>query len=165
MFKSKIKEAAICFSNLRVTLPYPFGSGAEIPEGFRGKLDIDETRCIGCGGCANVCPSRLIRFYDDGERTRMEFILDRCTYCGRCEEVCPEDAIAMTIEFETSTNDKTDLYIEQDIYMATCARCGRCFETENSIDKIPTRRNRQGRNYLGACMPAGAPPLQEEVNA
>ena len=161
MFKAKIKEAAICFSNPRVTLPYPFGEGSEIPEGFRGKIDIDETKCIACGGCANVCPSRLIRFYDNNIETRMEFILDRCTYCGRCAEVCPEEAIQMTLEFETSTNDKTDLYIEQDIYMATCARCGRCFETENAIDRIPTRRNRKGRNFVGPSMPFGAPKVKE----
>ena len=157
MFKSKIKEAAICFSNLRVTLPYPFGPGAEVAEGFRGKLDIEATRCIGCGGCANVCPARLIRFEDDGEKTRIAFILDRCTYCGRCEEVCPENAIEMTTQFETSTNDKSDLYIDLELYMSTCARCGRCFETENSIDRIPTRRMREGRNFLGPSMPFGAP--------
>ncbi|OGC02574.1 hypothetical protein A2V82_10290 [candidate division KSB1 bacterium RBG_16_48_16] len=164
MFRAKAKEAAICFSNLRVTLPYPFGAGAEIPQGFRGKIDIDEKKCIGCGGCANVCPSRLIRFYDDGVTTKMEFILDRCTYCGRCAEVCPEEAITMTLEFETSTDDKSDLYIEQELYMGTCARCGRCFETENAIDSIPTRRMRAGRNYLGASMPFGAPESGGEDN-
>jgi hydrogenase-4 component H len=157
MFKAKLKEAIICFSHPQVTLPYPFGPGALLSEGFRGKIDIDETKCIGCGGCANVCPSRLIRFYDDAATTRMEFILDRCTYCGRCAEVCPEQAITMTQQFETATDDKTDLYIEQELYMATCARCGRCFENENSIDKIPTRRMREGRNYTGPSMPHGAP--------
>jgi len=161
MFKAKVKEAAICFSNLRVTLPYPFGEGAPVGEWFRGKLDIDETKCIGCGGCANVCPSRLIRFYDDGDVTRMEFILDRCTYCGRCAEVCPEEAITMTTLFETSTNERSDLYIEQELYMGTCARCGRCFETENAIDKIPTKRMREGRNYVGPSMPHGAPKPEE----
>ena len=157
MFKAKFKEAVICFSNPRVTLPYPFGPGAEVPEGFRGKVEVDETRCVACGGCANVCPSRLIRFYDDGQKTRMEFILDRCTYCGRCAEVCPEEAIKMSLEFETSTNEKEDLYIEQELYMATCARCGRCFEIDNVIDAIPVRRNREGCNYLGPSMPHGAP--------
>ncbi|MCR4437530.1 MAG: 4Fe-4S binding protein [bacterium] len=163
MFRAKFKEAVICFSNPRVTLPYPFGPGAELPEGFRGKITVDQTRCIACGGCANVCPSRLIRFYDEGERTRMEFILDRCTYCGRCAEVCPEQAITMTLEFENSTDHKEDLYIEQELYMATCARCGRCFETENAIDKIPVRRHREGRNFVGPSMPHGGPrPRQRE---
>ncbi|MCI0511806.1 4Fe-4S binding protein [candidate division KSB1 bacterium] len=160
MFRAKFKEALICFKNPRVTLPYPF---TPIPaeETFRGRLTVDEQRCIACGGCANVCPARCIRVYDQTGTTSMKFILDRCTYCGRCAEVCPEDAIEMTMEFETATNDKTDLYIEQEIYMSSCNRCGRCFECENAIDKIPVFRNREGRIFLGDSMPYGMPKLEK----
>ena len=161
MFKAKVKEALICFKNPRVTLDYPFAPPPTLPEGFRGKLDIDEQKCVGCGGCGNVCPARCIRFYDDGDKTRMDFILDRCTYCGRCAEVCPEEAIKMTLLFETATTNKEDLYIEQDLYMATCSRCGRCFEMDNAIDKIPVKRMREGRNYIGPSMPHGAPKMVE----
>jgi len=161
MFKAKFKEALICFSNPRVTMGYPLAPAPPLPEGFRGKIDIDEKKCVGCGGCGNVCPSRCIRFYDEGDKTKMEFILDRCTYCGRCAEVCPEEAITMTLLFETATTDKEDLYIEQDLYMATCSRCGRCFEIDNAIDKIPVRRMREGRNYVGPSMPHGAPKTVE----
>jgi len=69
MFRAKAKEALICFSNLRVTFPYPF-EPREPADDFRGKIKVDEKKCIGCGGCANVCPARLIRFFDDGEKTR-----------------------------------------------------------------------------------------------
>jgi len=148
MFKSKVKEAIICFTHLRVTLPYPFKP--RVPEeGFRGRIEVDSERCIACGGCANVCPARLIRFIDEDEKTKMVFYLDRCTYCARCEEVCPEGAIVVTKDFETATNDREDLLIEQEIYMATCQRCGRCFETDNAIDRIPVRRMRRGRNFVG----------------
>ena len=162
MFPAKVKEAIICFSNPRVTLGYPLAPPPELPEGFRGKLDIDQTKCVGCGGCGNVCPARCIRFFDDGQKTRMEFILDRCTYCARCAEVCPENAITMTFLFETATTNKEDLYIEQELFMGTCARCGRCFETDNQIDKIPTRRMREGRNFTGKSMPHGAPKMVED---
>jgi hydrogenase-4 component H len=159
MFKGKIQEALICFAHPRVTLKYPF-EPLEPPEGFRGRIAVEVERCIGCGGCANVCPSRLIRFYDEGDRTRMEFILDRCTYCGRCADVCPENAVTMTKEFETATDDLRDLYIVQELYMGTCNRCGRCFETENWIDKIPTRRHREGARFLGPATPH-TEPIQE----
>ena len=155
MFRAKVKEAIICFSNLRVTLPYPFEPRVPVGD-FRGKLEIDQKKCIGCGGCANVCPARLIRVFDDGEKTKMIFHLERCTYCARCAEVCPEDAIKMTKEYETVTDNKDDLTIEQEIYMATCQRCGRCFETDNAIDKLPTKRMRKGRNFIGESMPREA---------
>ncbi len=156
MFKSKVKEAIICFSNPRVTLPYPFAPHPP-EDGFRGKLDIDPTKCVACGGCGNVCPARCIRFFDDGDKTRMEFILDRCTYCGRCADVCPEECITMTLQFETVTENREDLYIEQELYMGTCKRCGRCFEIDNALDKIPTRRMREGRKFVGASMSYGEP--------
>jgi len=110
MFRAKAKEAIICFSNLRVTFPYPYAP-REPAGDFRGKLKVDTEKCIGCGGCANVCPARLIRFFDDGEKTRIIWHIERCTYCGRCAEVCPENAVVMTKDFETVTNDKKDLDI------------------------------------------------------
>ena len=81
MFRAKTKEAIICFSNLRVTFPYPYAPREPVGD-FRGKLNVDAEKCIGCGGCANVCPSRLIRFFDDGEKTRIIWHIERCTYCG-----------------------------------------------------------------------------------
>lgn len=152
MFRAKAKEAIICFSNLRVTFPYPYAP-REPAGDFRGKLKVDAQKCIGCGGCANVCPSRLIRFFDDGEKTRIIWHIERCTYCGRCAEVCPENAVVMTKDFETVTDNKDDLAIEQELFMATCARCGRCFDIDNAIDKIPTKRMREGRKFTGESMP------------
>lgn len=131
MFKAKLKEAIICFSNPRVTLPYPFGPGSPVAEGFRGKLDIDETKCVGCGGCANVCPSRLIRFYDDGTTTRMQFVLDRCTYCGRCAEVCRYHAIAVVGQ-------------QVLVFREMCHGCGSC------ALNCPTQAIREVVNHFGS---------------
>ena len=147
MILSKIKEAIICFKNLRVTFPYPLSRNPEaLPaEGFRGKLTIDVSKCIGCAGCANVCPSRLIVVTDRQAIRKLDFYLERCTYCGRCAEVCPEGAIAMTQEFETATNDvHKDLHITAEVYMGPCQRCGRCFETQTIIDRMMTVGFRNG---------------------
>jgi len=136
MILSKLKEAAICFKAGRVTLPYPFAP--RVPEeGFRGKVSIDIERCIGCGGCAEVCPSRLIQVTDLSQEKRiLEFFLGRCTYCGRCAEVCPEEALTLTREFETATNDVRDLYMKVEVFMGTCQRCGRCFRPVSVLDKL-----------------------------
>ena len=139
MFKAKFKEAVICFGAGRVTLPYPF-KPAEVPPNFRGKIEFDSRKCIGCGGCANVCPSRCIVIEDMGEVSRITFNLDRCVQCARCHEVCPEDAVWPTDQFETATPDKSDLISEMTIWTSSCQRCGRCFETDNVIDKFRSKR-------------------------
>jgi len=139
MFKAKFKEAVICLGAGRVTLPYPF-EPVEVPAKFRGKIKFDARKCIGCGGCANVCPPRCIVIEDMGEVSRITFHLDRCIQCARCFEVCPEDAIWATDEFETATPDKSDLKSEMTLWMSTCQRCGRCFEYDNVIDKFSSKR-------------------------
>lgn len=136
MFISKLKEAILCFRAGRVTLPYPFAP-REPADGFRGKLKYDIDKCIGCAGCANVCPSRAIVAEDPCvEKRVLRFFLERCTYCARCEQVCTEGAITMSKEFETATDSLDDLHITAEIFMATCQRCGRCFRPEHALDKM-----------------------------
>jgi len=136
MIVSKLKEAIVCLKAGRVTLPYPFAPHSPEP-GFRGKVDVDPEKCVGCGGCANACTPRAIVVSDPMQETRvLEFFLERCTYCARCAEVCPEDAITVTEEYETATNDTGDLHIRVEVFMGSCQRCGRCFETGTALDKL-----------------------------
>jgi hydrogenase-4 component H len=135
MLLSKLKEAMICLKNLRVTLPYPF-QPAPPAEGFRGRLELDISKCIGCGACINACPPRLIRMTDQDSRRTIEFALGRCTYCARCAEVCPEKAIRMTQEFELSTEDKKDLDMTAELLMAKCGKCSTAYTTQRIVDKL-----------------------------
>ncbi|MBU1626491.1 4Fe-4S binding protein [bacterium] len=150
MLVSKLKEALICLKAGRVTLPYPFEPAP--PKGdFRGMPKIDIEKCIGCGGCASVCPSSLIEMIDNMDHITVRRHFSRCIYCGRCEEMCPENAIKMTSDFETATNDRNDLVVTHHIYMATCSRCGRCFSTQTPIDPPDYRNFRDMRlKKLGA---------------
>jgi hydrogenase-4 component H len=136
MLLSKLKQVWICIKAGRVTLRYPFVP-LSAPDGFRGRLSVDHEKCVGCGGCANVCTPRAIVISDPKQDwRRIDFFLERCTYCGRCEEVCPEGAIEMTKEFETATDSKEDMHITVELYMGTCGRCGRCFRPEHPLDKL-----------------------------
>ncbi|MBC7288672.1 MAG: 4Fe-4S dicluster domain-containing protein, partial [Armatimonadetes bacterium] len=57
--------------------------------------------------------------------------------CGRCEEVCPEDAITMSKRFELASDlGRRDLTHVSDIFMASCQRCGRCYEPPTPLDRI-----------------------------
>jgi NAD-dependent dihydropyrimidine dehydrogenase PreA subunit len=55
-------------------------------------LELDDTRCIGCGMCANVCPHAVFRL--ENKRAR---IVDRdaCMECGACATNCPVAAISV----------------------------------------------------------------------
>jgi ferredoxin len=53
------------------------------------KMYVDETRCMGCGACVQVCPSNAICLADD--KAQLDAAL--CNDCRRCVEVCPSDAI------------------------------------------------------------------------
>ncbi len=144
LLRGKIKEAALCLSAGRVTLPYPFRP-LEAPEGFRGLPQVDASRCIGCGGCVSVCPPNLITVEDDGPKARFVWHQERCTYCGRCAEVCPEDAVSMTRQFETATNDLKDLLMEVEVFMSSCNRCGRCYRTQTPLDPPHPRSHHEER--------------------
>ena len=54
------------------------------------KIDFD--KCVGCGGCIDLCPSIAISMIDD-----IVTIDDQlCTECGICVKVCPMNAPVQT---------------------------------------------------------------------
>lgn len=138
MFLSKLREAWICLKAGRVTLPYPFEPHDPEP-GFRGKIEVNADKCIGCAGCANVCPAHVIEIHDRDQHTRvLDFFWRRCSYCGRCEEVCPEGAITLSQQFETATNRPEDMTIRLEVFMGPCQRCGRCFPPPTALERMMT---------------------------
>lgn len=139
MLSSKLKEALICLKAGRVTLGYPFAPHNPA-RGFRGRPIVDGDLCIGCGGCAAVCPAGVIMLRDPDRETRIvQFQWSRCTYCGRCADVCPEDAVTMSQDFETATDSAADMVLEVEVFMGPCGRCGRCFEPLSNFDRLPVR--------------------------
>lgn len=157
---SKLKETIICFKAGRVTLSYP-AEPKPVPEKFRGRPIFDASKCIGCAGCANNCPSREILVIDICQEIRvLKYLGRRCAYCGRCADVCPEKAITMSKEFENATNTINDIEQKLDLFMSTCQRCGRCFKEPSPLEQLKLKGYRfddlkndrwifKSRSYLG----------------
>ncbi len=55
----------------------------------------DEHSCIHCGGCARVCPARIVPYKIDaaermGDKKALEILCaDACISCGCCSYICP----------------------------------------------------------------------------
>lgn len=132
---SKIREVLICLRAGRVTLRYPLESMLA-PKRFRGRPEIDGSKCLGCGACASVCPPRLISMHDaDGRRT-VEMNYSRCTYCARCEEICPVGAMKCTEDFELASSDRKNYSVTVDLETVACRNCGTPFMTQRMLKKM-----------------------------
>jgi NADH-quinone oxidoreductase subunit I len=113
-----------------ITIQYPHEKRT-LPDNYRGMLGLlrynDGTeKCVGCDLCEAACPSRVISVVSaevPGEpikRYAKEYYMDmtRCLFCGMCVEACPVDALAMTQEFEWSTYNKRDLFLNKQQLLA-----------------------------------------------
>ncbi len=51
-------------------------------------VSINLDKCVGCGGCIDLCPSAAILMFND----KVNIDPDGCVKCGICVQVCPLDA-------------------------------------------------------------------------
>lgn len=90
------------------TVKYPFGD-LTLPEGYRGKIEFDPDKCIGCGLCVRDCPAEALQL---NKKSREEYTLlyypARCAYCGQCEDSCRHGAISHSNKLVGATTHKDD---------------------------------------------------------
>ena len=108
-----------------VTRQYPNEKREPFPgsRGLHALVRDPETgkeKCVGCGLCAAICPSRCIYIYttegEDNQKIvdRYEIEVLRCVYCALCVEACPFGALALTPHYEYSDYSREALYYTKD---------------------------------------------------
>lgn len=114
---------------------------------FRGRPRYSKDDCIGCGACAQVCPSKCIDVIDDlssrPAQRRLVQHMDQCIQCGQCERYC--------------TTEKGIKLISSDyLYLGFCRAdfeekvekellvCGGCGELIGPVDQIKWLAKRLG---------------------
>ncbi|MDR1379256.1 MAG: 4Fe-4S binding protein [Synergistaceae bacterium] len=67
-----------------------------IPVGarFRGQLDYNRAKCIGCRLCVKVCPANATDYLP--EEKKIIIHNDRCCFCAQCTEICPVKCLSMS---------------------------------------------------------------------
>ena len=74
------------------------------------KLSYNDVNCVGCGICADTCPTSSLRLGPLVPIARglidMDLISvsDSCVFCGLCSVACPFDALSLTIDGENIKN-------------------------------------------------------------
>jgi len=124
----ELKEALKAVLLGPYTSKYPFEPHAP-PDGFRGKPEFNEDKCIGCKACAEVCPALAITVSDDVETdppTRtFDLRYDKCIFCGQCELNCTtKEGISLTKEYELATLDRSTCSERIEHELVLCEVCG-----------------------------------------
>jgi formate hydrogenlyase subunit 6/NADH:ubiquinone oxidoreductase subunit I len=135
MKKKILTEALRSLLKRPSTRKYPYVKSVP-PEGFRGRPQFDEAKCIGCGACAEICPSEAITITDNGAVRKLQLWYGRCTFCAKCQEICPEEGIELTKEFELATPDKKKEMSEIEVELALCEKCGRPIAPKLQLAKL-----------------------------
>ena len=53
-------------------------------------VNVDDSKCTGCGICVSECPVEAISIENDKAK-----INDDCIDCGACVSECPNDALSL----------------------------------------------------------------------
>ncbi len=73
---------------------------------WRGELEFDPKKCIGCLVCAYYCPAKTIKVYPQKKGFNLSYEYERCFFCSMCERKCPTKAIILTHKANMVKNNK-----------------------------------------------------------
>ncbi len=124
----EIKEALLSLFSAPYTTKFPVRPDTESKR-FRGMPRFDKNFCVGCGACAQVCPSQAIEVRDDPQRKvrslRVEY--GSCIQCGQCQEKCiTGKGIANTTFYSLAVTEleAPDVYETIERELVICESCG-----------------------------------------
>ncbi len=141
----ELKEAVVSLLTPAFTTKFP--AEAHVPfENFRGKPEVDETNCVGCETCANVCPSNAITIRDDRESGKRIITRDfgMCIFCGMCQQHCitGKGVILSDKIFDLAVFERDKIVEKQERELVVCKHCEAIITTKDHINYL--------HNKLGA---------------
>jgi hydrogenase-4 component H len=124
----EIREALVSLFSAPYTVKFPARPDTESKR-FRGMPRYDKDHCVGCGACAQVCPSRAIEMSDDPVRKVRTLRVDygSCIQCGQCAEKCiTAKGIANTTFYSLAVTDVAAPEVFETIEkeLVLCEGCG-----------------------------------------
>ena len=131
----ELKEAVKSLFSRPYTIKFPKSPSTAAPR-FRGKPEYYKDDCVGCGACAEVCPSATIYMVDD-LKTRMRTLtlrLDSCLFCGSCQANCiTEKGIMLSREYDLATYSRESAVVSVEKELLICEHCGSVIGAKDHI--------------------------------
>jgi ferredoxin/coenzyme F420-reducing hydrogenase delta subunit len=90
-----------------------------------GIVEVDSSRCTGCGLCALDCPTEALTFLRKGEDDSYQILFqhDLCVGCGLCRKFCPEQCLSVERGLDLDKIGKGASILFED-RISRCRDCG-----------------------------------------
>ncbi len=113
-----------------------------------GKVELDDSRCTGCGLCALNCATGALTVSSNEEADvyQLFFKHDACVACGRCVEVCPEKCLCLERILELDRIGSSAIVLFEDI-IVRCSECGSPIGSRAMMDNIRTKVLTAGQSF------------------
>ncbi|UCH43408.1 MAG: 4Fe-4S binding protein [Dehalococcoidales bacterium] len=100
-----------------------------------GRLELDGSRCSGCGLCVIECPTEALTLSSGDESSRILFRHDLCVACGRCADICPEKCLKVerVLEVDKLQNSAVVLFEGN---LARCRCCGNIIGSQAMVRQL-----------------------------
>lgn len=139
----EIKEALVSLFSAPYTTKFPAQPDTESKR-YRGMPRYDKSFCVGCGACAQVCPSQAIKMSDDSLRKVRTLQVDygSCIQCGQCQEKCiTAKGIANTNFYSLAVSDveAPEVFETIEKELVLCEGCGEIIACRDHLRWINLR--------------------------
>ncbi len=102
-----------------------------------GRVEVDVTKCTGCGLCARECPSGALVASNDADVFRLVFHYGECLTCGACTRICPEKALRVERRLETAGLGSQAVLFEDEL--VKCSECGAPVGPKSMVEKMRSK--------------------------
>lgn len=104
-----------------------------------GKVQLDSSRCTGCGLCVAECATGALMVSANEESNAFQFIFKHgnCTACSCCVEICPEKCLRLERILDLEKIGLQSVLFEDTI--VRCSECGNPLGPKSMVEKMQAR--------------------------